>query len=60
MDPLLVEPESYCLDTALLQRPGNADIQLDLFLDYASNVKSYPTFQEYFRKYQLPPAGDLG
>jgi pimeloyl-ACP methyl ester carboxylesterase len=53
-DPLLVEPESYWLDTALLQRPGNVDIQLDLFLDYASNLKLYPTFQEYFRKYQPP------
>jgi pimeloyl-ACP methyl ester carboxylesterase len=53
-DPLLVEPESYWLDTALLQRPGNAEIQLDLFLDYANNLKLYPTFQEYFRKYQPP------
>jgi pimeloyl-ACP methyl ester carboxylesterase len=38
------------LDTALLERPGNKEIQLDLFLDYASNVKLYPKFQEYFRK----------
>ena len=53
-DPLLVEPEAYWLDTVLLQRPGNAEIQLDLFLDYASNVKLYPTFQEYFRKFQPP------
>src|SRR6201987_4327342 len=53
-DPLLVEPESYWIDTALLQRPGNVEIQLDLFLDYASNVKLYPTFQEYFRRYQPP------
>ena len=53
-DPLRVEPESYWLDTALLRRPGNVDIQLDLFLDYANNVKLYPTFQEYFRKYQPP------
>jgi len=53
-DPLLVEPEAYWLDTVLLQRPGNAEIQLDLFLDYASNVMLYPTFQEYFRKFQPP------
>jgi pimeloyl-ACP methyl ester carboxylesterase len=53
-DPQLVEPEAYWLDTALLQRPGNVEIQLDLFLDYASNVKLYPTFQEYFRKHQPP------
>src|SRR5690348_6554340 len=49
-DPERVPPESYTLDSALLERPGNKDIQLDLFLDYASNVKLYPTFQEYFRK----------
>jgi pimeloyl-ACP methyl ester carboxylesterase len=48
-DPTLVAPESYTLDSALLARPGNSDIQLDLFLDYASNVALYPKFQEYFR-----------
>lgn len=53
-DPESVAPESYTLDTALFQRPGNIDIQLDLFLDYASNVKLYPTFQEYFRKAKPP------
>ena len=53
-DPVQIEPEAYWLDTVLLQRPGNAEIQLDLFLDYASNVKLYPTFQEYFRKSQPP------
>ena len=53
-EPVQVEPEAYWLDTVLLQRPGNAEIQLDLFLDYASNVKLYPTFQEYFRKSQPP------
>ncbi len=45
----VVAPESYTLDAALLARPGNVDIQLDLFLDYANNVKLYPKFQEYFR-----------
>jgi len=49
-----VAPESYTLDTALLERPGNKEIQLDLFLDYASNVKLYPKFQEYFRKSKPP------
>jgi len=53
-DPESVPPESYTLDTALLERPGNKDIQLDLFLDYASNVKLYPKFQEYFRKSKPP------
>ena len=53
-DPESVAPESYTLDTALMERPGNKEIQLDLFLDYASNVKLYPNFQEYFRKSKPP------
>ncbi len=53
-DPESVPPEPYTLDAALLARPGNKDIQLDLFLDYASNVKLYPKFQEYFRKSKPP------
>jgi pimeloyl-ACP methyl ester carboxylesterase len=53
-DPESVPPESYTLDTALFERPGNKDIQLDLFLDYVSNVKLYPKFQEYFRKSRPP------
>jgi pimeloyl-ACP methyl ester carboxylesterase len=53
-DPDSVPPESYTLDAALLARPGNKEIQLDLFLDYASNVKLYPQFQEYFRKSKPP------
>jgi pimeloyl-ACP methyl ester carboxylesterase len=53
-NPENVPPESYTLDTALLERPGNKEIQLDLFLDYASNVKLYPKFQEYFRKSKPP------
>ncbi len=53
-NPDAVAPESYTLDAALLERPGNKEIQLDLFLDYASNVKLYPKFQEYFRKSKPP------
>jgi len=53
-DPESVAPESYTLDAALLERPGNKDIQLDLFLDYASNVKLYPKFQKYFRNSKPP------
>jgi pimeloyl-ACP methyl ester carboxylesterase len=52
--PESVAPESYTLDTALMERPGNKEIQLDLFLDYASNVKLYPKFQEYFRRSRPP------
>ncbi len=53
-DVTLVAPEAYELDSALLARPGNDEIQLDLFLDYASNVALYPKFQEYFRS-KCPP-----
>ena len=53
-NPEPIAPESYTLDAALLERPGDKDIQLDLFLDYASNVKLYPKFQEYFRQSKPP------
>jgi pimeloyl-ACP methyl ester carboxylesterase len=53
-NPESIAPESYTLDWALLERPGNNEIQLDLFLDYVSNVKLYPKFQEYFRKSKPP------
>ena len=53
-NPESIPPESYTLDTALLERAGNKEIQLDLFLDYASNVKLYPKFQEYFRNSKPP------
>jgi pimeloyl-ACP methyl ester carboxylesterase len=54
VNPDLIAPEGYTLDAALLARPGNVDIQLDLFLDYANNVKLYPKFQEYFRAAKPP------
>jgi len=53
-DPDSIAPEGYTLDAALMARPGNTEIQLDLFLDYANNVRLYPAFQEYFRKAQPP------
>ena len=53
-DESLVAPESYGLDNTLLARPGNDEIQLDLFLDYASNVALYPDFQGYLRKHRPP------
>jgi pimeloyl-ACP methyl ester carboxylesterase len=53
-DETLVAPEAYQLDSALLARSGNDEIQLDLFLDYASNVALYPKFQEYFRTKRPP------
>lgn len=47
-----ISPDGYSLDDFYLARPGIADIQLDLFLDYASNVAMYPEFHAYFRKHQ--------
>jgi len=52
-DPTLIKPEGYTLDAALLARPGNVDIQLDLFLDYANNVKLYPRFKSIFGRRDL-------
>jgi pimeloyl-ACP methyl ester carboxylesterase len=53
-DATLVAPEAYELDSAILARPGNDEIQLDLFLDYASNVALYPKFQAFFRTHRPP------
>jgi len=53
-DPTLVAPEAYHLDYLLMQRPGNADIQLDLTLDYANNLTLYPRFQQFFRERRVP------
>jgi pimeloyl-ACP methyl ester carboxylesterase len=53
-NPEQVAPESYTLDQALMERPGNKEIQLDLILDYATNVALYPKFQEYFRTSKPP------
>jgi pimeloyl-ACP methyl ester carboxylesterase len=49
-----IAPEAIALDQALLDRPQSAEIQLDLFGDYKSNVALYPKFQEFFRQHQLP------
>ena len=49
-----ISPDNWVHDQALLDRPGNRDIQLDLFHDYGTNVPLYPEFQAFFRKYQPP------
>ena len=53
-DTTAVSPDGYSLDTFYLGRPGAAELQLDLFGDYKSNVALYPTFQKYFRTYKPP------
>lgn len=49
-----ISPDNWVHDQALLDRPGNADVQLDLFYDYRTNLPLYPNVQEYFRKHQPP------
>lgn len=53
-DESVLQPEAWTLDHALLSRPGNEDIQLDLFRDYASNVALYPEFQAYLARHRPP------
>lgn len=53
-DPDLVDPETWVLDHADLSRPGQDDIQLALFRDYATNPPLYPRLHEYFRASQVP------
>ena len=52
--PERLSPDSWTLDSALLARPGNDEIQLDLFGDYQSNIALYPKFQEYIRSHRPP------
>jgi pimeloyl-ACP methyl ester carboxylesterase len=49
-----ISPDNWVHDQALLDRPGNADIQMDLFYDYRTNLPLYPAVQAYFRKHQPP------
>jgi len=53
-DPTQVSPDGYSLDNFYLARPGMAELQLDLFGDYKSNVALYPVFQQYFRTHKPP------
>ena len=53
-DPTLLDPTTWLVDQAGLDRPGNRDIQMDLFHSYGTNVPMYPEFQAFFRQYQPP------
>lgn len=53
-DPKGISPDNYNHIQPLLDRPGNRDIQMDLFYDYRTNVDLYPQWQAYFREYQPP------
>ena len=49
-----IDPDNWRHDQPLLDRPGNKDVQLDLFLDYGTNVPLYPKFQAFFRERKPP------
>ena len=49
-----ISPDNWLVDQALLDRPGNREIQLDLLHDYGTNVPLYPGFQAFFREHQPP------
>lgn len=49
-----ISPDNWVLDQSLIERPGNKEIQLQLFYDYRSNLPLYPQWQEYFKMYQPP------
>ncbi|MFC3552274.1 alpha/beta fold hydrolase [Lysobacter cavernae] len=53
-DRTRLSPDAWTFDQALLDRPGNQDIQLDLFHDYRSNPPLYPQWQAYFRNHRPP------
>jgi len=49
-----ISPDNWIIDQSKLDRPGNKDIQIELFYSYGTNPGLYPEWQEYFRKYQPP------
>jgi pimeloyl-ACP methyl ester carboxylesterase len=53
-DSSLVSPDAWTVDQALLDRPGNQEVQLDLFYDYRTNIPLYPQWQRYFREHRPP------
>ncbi|AIQ91407.1 alpha/beta fold hydrolase [Methylobacterium oryzae] len=53
-DVTRIDPDNWLHDQVLLDRPGNKDIQLDLFRDYGTNVPLYPQFQAFFRERKPP------
>lgn len=53
-NPEAINPDTWTIDQSYLDRPGNKEIQLELFYDYRTNVPLYPTWQQYFRDHQPP------
>ena len=53
-DTETISPDNWHVDQRLLDRPGNQEIQLQMFYDYGSNPPLYPEWQAYFREHQPP------
>ena len=53
-DPASIAPDLWTLDNHYLARPGNKDVQVELFYDYRLNLDKYPAFQQYFRDHRPP------
>jgi pimeloyl-ACP methyl ester carboxylesterase len=53
-DKEAISPDNWNVDQPLLDRPGNAEVQLALFHSYGSNPSLYPEWQAYFRTHQPP------
>ncbi|MFT5052523.1 MAG: pimeloyl-ACP methyl ester carboxylesterase, partial [Chlamydiales bacterium] len=53
-NPQAISPDNWLVVQPLLDRPGNQEIQLNMFYDYRTNVPLYPSWQAYFRKHQPP------
>ena len=49
-----ISPDTWTIDQAILDRPGNQEVQLALFYSYGSNPQQYPLWHDYFRKHQPP------
>jgi pimeloyl-ACP methyl ester carboxylesterase len=53
-NPESISPDNWLVVQPLLDRPGNQEIQLQMFYDYRTNVPLYPRWQKYLREHQPP------
>jgi pimeloyl-ACP methyl ester carboxylesterase len=53
-DASRISPDNWNMDQGFLDRPGNQEIQLELFYSYGTNPPLYPTWQKYLRDHQPP------
>jgi pimeloyl-ACP methyl ester carboxylesterase len=53
-DETVISPDTWYHDFQKMSRPGNDEVQLKLFRDYATNPVLYPKLHEYLRASQVP------